>query len=69
MAYRSGGNIMLTRKCDFCNKQATVDAKTIYGPWAYMCDEHNKMYGVKAFQTKLANLSEGGSLIKPKEEK
>lgn len=55
---------MLTRKCDFCNKQAIVDGKTIYGPWAYMCDTHNQMYGMKAFQTKLANLSEGGSPIK-----
>ena len=60
---------MLTRKCDYCNRQATVDAKTIYGPWAYMCDEHNEMYGVKAFQIKLANLTEGGSPITTSEPK
>lgn len=28
------------RKCDFCFKPATYDAKTAYGPWAFMCDEH-----------------------------
>lgn len=53
---------MLTRKCDLCNNQAEVDTKTIYGYWAYLCPECNKRYGTKAFQTKLANLSEGGSI-------
>lgn len=59
---------MLTRKCDMCNKPAVVDTKTIYGYWAYLCEECNQRYGTKAFQTKLANLTEGGSPIKPKEE-
>ena len=57
-----GGINMLTRKCDLCNNQAEVDTKTIYGYWAYLCPECNKRYGTKAFQTKLANLSEGGSI-------
>ena len=55
---------MLTRKCDYCDRQAEVDTKTIYGYWAYLCPEHNKMYGRKAFQTKLVNLSEGGTPAK-----
>lgn len=54
---------MLVRNCDMCGKPAEVDAKTIYGYWAYLCPECNKRYGVKAFQTKLANLSEGGSIL------
>lgn len=54
---------MLTRNCDLCGKPAEVDAKTIYGYWAYLCPECNKRYGVKAFQTKLTNLSEGGTPI------
>lgn len=37
--------------CDFCsqNKKITVamyDAKTSAGPWAYMCEEHFKKYGI-----------------------
>lgn len=59
---------MLTRKCDLCNNQAEVDTKTIYGYWAYLCPECNKRYGTKAFQTKLTNLSEGGSIWKKEEE-
>ena len=59
---------MMNRCCDMCGKPAVVDTKTIYGYWAYLCEEHNQMYGTKAFQTKLANLTEGGSPIKPKEE-
>ena len=54
---------MLTRNCDLCGKPAEVDAKTIYGYWAYLCPECNKRYGVKAFQTKLANLSDGCSIL------
>lgn len=59
---------MLTRDCDFCGRPAEVDAKTIYRYWAYLCPECNKRYGMKSFQTKLANLSEGGTPIKPKED-
>lgn len=37
--------------CDFCNDQgkkveANYDGKTILGPWANMCEEHFKSYGV-----------------------
>lgn len=52
-----------------CGKPAEVDAKTIYGYWAYLCPECNKRYGVKAFQTKLANLSEGGSILNKEDSK
>lgn len=55
---------MLNRCCDMCSKPAVVDTKTIYGYWAYLCEEHNQMYGRKAFQTKLADLTEGGTRIK-----
>ena len=60
---------MLIRNCDLCGKPAEVDAKTIYGYWAYLCPECNKRYGVKAFQTKLANLSEGGSILNKEDSK
>jgi len=33
-------------KCDFCDKPALYDGKTIMGPWAHMCEEHFKQYGV-----------------------
>lgn len=37
--------------CDFCKenavtKPATVDGRTIIGPWANMCQNHFQMYGV-----------------------
>lgn len=54
---------MLTRKCDMCGKPAVVDAKTIYGYWAYLCEDCNKMYGMKNWQTRLENLTEGGTPI------
>ena len=60
---------MLIRNCDMCGKPAEVDAKTIYGYWAYLCPECNKKYGVKAFQTKLANLSEDGSILNKEDSK
>lgn len=56
----------MNRCCDMCGKPAVVDTKTIYGYWAYLCEEHNQMYGVKAFQTRLANITEGGSPVKIK---
>jgi hypothetical protein len=28
------------------SERALYDGKTIHGPWAYMCEEHFKMYGV-----------------------
>jgi len=37
-------------KCDFCTgkliEKILYDARTIYGPWAVMCDEHFKVYGL-----------------------
>lgn len=34
--------------CDIkmCGEKATVDGRTIYGPWAYMCDRHWQQIGV-----------------------
>jgi hypothetical protein len=36
--------------CDFCKpvkmKRATVDGKTIFGPWANMCQTHYSLHGV-----------------------
>lgn len=34
------------KKCDFCDKQAKFDAKTKFGPWAYMCDHHFQINGI-----------------------
>lgn len=31
-------------KCDFCGQPAAYDAKTILGPWAYVCQQHFNMY-------------------------
>lgn len=38
---------MLDRNCQFCNDgtKATVDGSTIYGSWAYMCNECLVRYG------------------------
>jgi len=33
-------------KCDFCEQQALVDGKTVFGPWANLCYAHFKTYGV-----------------------
>lgn len=43
--------ISAPRECGFCQqdgtvRQATVDGKTIFGGWGYMCDEHFKSHGV-----------------------
>ena len=32
--------------CDLCGVAASYDGKTIYGPWANMCDKCFKKYGV-----------------------
>lgn len=34
-------------KCDFCDSEAKVDAKTVMGPWAYMCYAHYNKLGSK----------------------
>ena len=33
-------------KCDFCEEPAEYNARTRFGPWAYLCEKHFKMYGV-----------------------
>ncbi len=33
-------------KCDVCGKPAMYDAKTIHGPWAYLCQNCFKEVGV-----------------------
>ena len=35
----------IIQKCDFCEKQAYVDGKTKFGPWAYMCPDHLNEHG------------------------
>lgn len=35
-----------TFRCDFCGKIADFDAKTKFGPWAYLCAEHFQQYGI-----------------------
>ncbi len=49
-------------KCDFCNKEATKDAKTKMGPWANVCETHFQVYGVKkpGTFTTLANVGKPG---------
>lgn len=32
-------------KCDFCEKQAEYDGRTVMGPWANMCIKHFGQYG------------------------
>lgn len=51
------------RKCDMCGSPAVVDTKTIYGYWAYLCENCNNRYGLKQWNTLLAGLSEGGTPI------
>jgi len=38
--------VMIVQKCDFCDRPAVYDGKTIMGPWAYMCQDHFSTYGV-----------------------
>lgn len=56
---------MLNRYCAICENKgefvdATVDTKTIWGPWAYLCDKHFKLYGtnVKGLFTELKDVKE-----------
>lgn len=53
----------MERDCDICKQggittPATVDAKMIQGPWAYMCDHHNSIYGtgIKGLTNVLADI-------------
>lgn len=51
----------MKRRCDMCGNLAVVDTKTIYGYWAYLCEDCNDKYGLKQWNTLLAGLSEGGT--------
>ena len=33
-------------KCDVCGSKAVYDAKTIHGPWAFLCEPHFLILGV-----------------------
>ena len=33
-------------KCNWCREPAEYDGKTIFGPWAYMCEEHFREFGI-----------------------
>lgn len=32
--------------CDFCSAAASYDAATRLGPWANMCNDHFKQFGI-----------------------
>jgi len=34
------------RKCDICGSKAVYDAKTVFGPWAYLCEDHFNILGL-----------------------
>jgi hypothetical protein len=36
---------MMLPRCDFCRKIALYDGKTHMGLWAYMCEDHFRLYG------------------------
>lgn len=43
--------VTVKKKCDFCMQSghledADFDGKTVYGPWANMCESHFMEYGV-----------------------
>ncbi|AVR56947.1 hypothetical protein PBI_TRISCUIT_74 [Microbacterium phage Triscuit] len=53
------------RKCNICamqkppvDRDATFDAKTYVGPWAYVCDEHLKSHCLPnlSLRTKLSEV-------------
>ena len=50
-----------SRKCNFCNKEAKYDGKTILGGiWAYMCPHHFLSYGIGLGLGKGQELIKGG---------
>lgn len=59
----------MNRNCDMCGKPAMVDTKTIYGYWAFLCEECNERYGLKHWNTLLANVSEGGTPVSTTDKK
>ena len=38
-------------QCDFCADEAQYDAKTTFGPWAYMCESHWKTHSTQRLGT------------------
>lgn len=36
-------------KCDFCGEPASVDGKTLMGPWAYMCTDCFNKFGTSMY--------------------
>lgn len=48
----------IKRQCDACKhkgmplvpRDAVYDAKTIFGAWAYLCEEHYQDWGDKSFK-------------------
>lgn len=36
--------VHIVTKCDFCDDLAVYDAKTVLGPWAFVCSRHFNMY-------------------------
>lgn len=32
--------------CDICGAEALYDAKTVQGPWGYLCESHFRSMGV-----------------------
>lgn len=32
--------------CNFCPQVAAYDGRTVYGSWAYMCEDCYKIYGI-----------------------
>ena len=61
MELEKGEAIMVGRlpECDFCGNQAEYDAKTIYGPWATMCEA----CWTRKAQSKLLGMGKGQRLV------
>lgn len=38
-------------KCDMCDKEAQYDARTVMGPWAFMCADHFSEFSVGVLGT------------------
>ena len=49
---------MIKQKCDFCENLAIYDGKTKMGPWAFMCEEHYKLYGIPGVEGMTTRLEE-----------
>lgn len=44
-------------KCDFCKNPAIYDAKTVFGPWGYLCETcfETRAIGIPGTFTRIAN--------------